>query len=243
MNGSIFAQEPLQYPPRPDLGWANGRAVLVGQGQTIELLSVQPPVPRAEVYTVSLTREDAPTESERVGAGNPDVELLCRMRYSLGGWTEQVDFDWLNGTLVMVPSGAMTVQVVYPDRGALSWTQRAGVIITPGVRAPSAGIVPMVRRTVVLERNPEGGDFTSVSIPPRAHAVTLLSPDWAAYGNAELQWDLCPLNAPIYTPEIIAAVRPMGTEETMVPNGARTLVVPGWTGSPLTMRAVFSVTL
>lgn len=178
-------REWLQDPRRG--GMHLGQVRMLERGQRTLVLDLMAPS-SADVLTLSLTRRDTPTEAQRADAfAVIDTQLVGRLTFGVGTFAEEVEIDWINGTLVVVPTGNIRLECFYPaEAGASPWNQEVGAHATLGMRGGGAGSLPLVRRTDRVGTVPGGTTGLRRLVPARSQAVRLLLSDPTLYGAIRL---------------------------------------------------------
>lgn len=223
-------------PTNPNRGPFTGRSEEISAGQRISVLqSYQCDVP--DHVTLCLTRRVAAntTSEEDIGARMP---LVAHVRWGVGQEYDTADVDWLNGTLITVPAGSITVEADYAAQGGgvVVPKQHVGVILAPGKRPPAAGSQPLARLTTRLPALPTG-----IAVPPRAHAVQLLTNSPANYGSVQLDFRFTA--GTMAGADIATSAIPSSPEQLAIPNGVRSVYASLIGGPAQVVTLVWSIAL
>lgn len=137
--------------------------------------------------SLCLTRRDAQDGAEDPLAANVDAPLVARLTFGAGQASEEVLFDWLNGTIVSFPAGGFSLYCRYPqNQGPLPQAPLrmsvGAMVCTDVARSGGFGSMPMARYTQRIGDLNNGADVLAI-VPARAHAVRLFTNRPQSYGS------------------------------------------------------------
>lgn len=169
-----------------DLGKFGGTPLTIRRGKE-ELVYESPCVGSPGTITVALTRRDDPTaiapqadpESSTI-----DAPLIAKVSFGTGRMVQETVFcDWINGLMLTIPAGSFRITCAYPATPGFTtdMPMYVGCVGTFGPRPPSSGAVSQARFTQRFELGP--GATELLRVPPRAHAVRLLTNRPELYGS------------------------------------------------------------
>jgi hypothetical protein len=211
-------------PTNPNTGALLGRSIEINPGQLNQAVFTSEQCNIGDMLTFCLTQRDAPISGgagQDPNAATSRMSLVCNLQWRVGQTFETCDVDWLQGTLLTIPSGNVDVNCSYPKEtkpGVTQPQQHVGVMAAPLIRPGGLGIMPLARLTTLLPALPTG-----LVIPKRAQAVSLLLTDPTKYGTISLEWR--------YTrdvaagADVISLATPASAAEQVIPNGARSVYV------------------
>jgi hypothetical protein len=208
------------------------QVVRLGQTQTIlEKLSLED---LSQAGTLCLVKRDTGNVAGEPLSTAPSFDAPCIaiLEFGSGPCAEICQVDWLNGTLISLPTCNVNVKGFYPDSGIVLGiatapvSQTLGAWIAPYPRGASAGQIPMARfsQRLVL---PGMGAVVGV-VPNRAQSVALLTDNPGA--RAAGAFTLLFRTTASATPggvgvRVIAADRALDADEIPLPNGTRSVEV------------------
>jgi hypothetical protein len=205
---------------------------------------------------VSLTRDDGSFSTSSGLENGVDADVFARINYGAGGNAEQVDVDFVSGTVLHVPGNFAQIIGVYPALAAQAsevelgdYAVTVGAIVTAG-RKSSEGPTGTARRTVrtglVAHTGVESARF---AIPNRAISMRV--------GVADSPLDALPLTiVRLYTVPATFTARtgthvlttgagaPSWTPHDIeIPNGARSFTLAQTAATDLRYSVVFTLAL
>ena len=145
-------------------GEQRGRSITIERGQSEDVIRGSSVGATGMCCVVSLSRR--PTVEGLDVSARPPPRVIGRVSYLPEGDT--VDFDWLSGTTIAIPSGDFSLRAIYPESypGEPSFPQRLTALVAPGFRPASAGPLAQARLTELYSSPVEG--LVYARVPPRA---------------------------------------------------------------------------
>lgn len=179
------------------------------------------------VCTICLTRRDASNVAP--DSANVDSPLVALVSFGLERSQElQVRCDWLNGTMLTVPSFNVGLVCEYPENewGPMPLVQHVSAMVMPIARPAASGGISQARLT---ERFTLAADARQLlRVPARATALRLFTnlPNYYGSFAVGFQWSSSPVGRASYS------MLPAGPSEEM-PLGGGTRAVTVSNDSPV----------
>jgi hypothetical protein len=225
-------------------GWTNEPGKTQGAQQYLAAGFMVPLVhwstPIGGVRTLVLTMQDAPTE-EQLASEEPDPDVYGLLYWGWPGCVETLEIDWINGTCLVLPSGAGSITAVYPDQGGDPWDMRVGAMVAPDLR-PAMGGLSVARRTRRVAELAGLASSDRIDLPLRAHAVSLMLLD-GLYGAVEVKFSRSSARGTGTAGNFGASIVPGDATPIVIPNGTRSIVCTNLSGAALTPSLVFTLAL
>lgn len=205
---------------------------------------------RVGQYVLTLMRQDDPSPAQRA-AVPPAADMgtvRARIGWGLGGFYEQIECDWLHGTLIALPSSSVSVEAIgdlnpMQTAGAVIWwNQRIGATLGLGSRPGGVGSMPLARLTQYLT----AAEVTAIAyrdVPRRAHALRVCTNDQAGPGNITVRQLATEAASAHAREEANIFSRPAGPEPLVLGAATRSVEIRNEAATPQQVTLIWDLAL
>lgn len=248
-GNNVFGEQGQPFPTSPEQGPYIGRSSIVSRGKTVQVFSSNVINREASALLISLSRRDRKAADAQTDAATLQAPLIAHISYGAGAENDQVSCDWLNGIVISVPTGSITVSCEYPDLQAdqaqAAVDQDVGVMVSMGQPGGGRGTRPHARLSQRFSLAEAGGGsaVSFQTIPPHAESVQLLTTQPDDYGSYGVEFASSANRTTRVGSRVWSVITPAGDGELVIPNGARSVYVTNYAVTPANITLVYGLSL